>query len=134
MITDNCDGPVEWRFAGCVSDQPDDAPDPALPGWNGDGETSDDCVVAANGEGICVRSERAGAGPGDHGLPGPSAQDGRHYSVMVQASDACGNESPSVEIGRILVPHDRNPQTETCRRSSPAARRSKSGPSRRSRR
>ena len=37
--------PVTWRFVGCASDQPDDAPDGS--GWNGDGNTTHDCLVAA---------------------------------------------------------------------------------------
>ena len=117
-ITDLCDsGPVTWRFAGCVSDQPDEARDPSDPGWNGDGRTEDDCVIAPDGSGICFRAERAGTGPGDNGQgddEGASAQDGRHYSVLIVATDGCGNESEAVPVGHVFVPHDQSPAEDDC--------------------
>jgi len=97
-LSDNCSEPVTWAFAGCTSDQPDDAPDLAKPGWNGDGHTADDCVVSIDGDSVCVRAERAGTGP--------TAQDGRHYGLLIIATDACGNASDPVSIGQIWVPHD----------------------------
>jgi hypothetical protein len=90
QITDNCSEPLEWTFAGCQSNQPDDAAD------DGDGHTTDDCVIM--GDSICMRAERAAAGL--------NAMDGRRYAVSVAAADACGNVSPPVIIGNIHVPFD----------------------------
>jgi cysteine-rich repeat protein len=107
VITDACNSPIAWRFVGCASDQPDDAPDGRRArGWNGDGNTADDCVVAADGLGFCVRAERTGAGE--------AAQDGRHYAVSIVATDACGNESAPVVIGTVHVPHDQSPRARDC--------------------
>ena len=94
--------------AGCASDQPDEAPDPAWPGWNGDGNTTRDCQLGAGGLNFCVRSERCGNGPGSR------AQEGRRYGVAVVASDACGNQSEPTGIGRIWVPHDQG-SGPTCK-------------------
>jgi hypothetical protein len=105
-LDDNCSEPVTWRFTGCASDQPDDAPDPNWPGWNGDGNTRNDCVVLLGGTGICVRSERCDTGP--------TARTGRHYGVAIAATDACGNTGPSTVIGYIHVPHDRRQLEQTC--------------------
>jgi hypothetical protein len=95
VITDDCSEPVTWRFAGCASDQPDDG--------LGDGSTEDDCVVADDGQGFCVRAERHGPEPA-----------GRRYAVAIVATDACGNESEPVVIGLVHVPHDQRP-AERCR-------------------
>jgi hypothetical protein len=97
-LSDACSEPVTWRFAGCPSDQPDDAPEDGVPG-NGDGSTVGDCVVAPDGEGICVRAERLGGGP--------TAEGGRRYEVLCVATDACGNASAAVGVARIHVPHSR---------------------------
>jgi hypothetical protein len=105
LVTENCSEPVTWRFSGCGSSQPDDAPDPGST-YNGDGHTTDDCVVSADGQSFCVRSERDGGGP--------DAQDGRRYGVTVVAVDACGNESASVLVGLIHVPHDQSPHEKDC--------------------
>ena len=59
-ITDDCSEPVTWRFAGCASDQPENG--------LGDGNTEPDCVVAADGQGFCVRSERQGMVPAAGGV------------------------------------------------------------------
>ncbi len=90
QITDNCSEPVDWVFAGCQSNQPDDAQ------GAGDGHTTDDCVVAGDGSGFCVRAER-GASVAD-------AKGGRLYAVSVIATDACGNSSDAVVIGEVRVP------------------------------
>ena len=100
QVVDACGGVVTWLFAGCASDQPDGGP------THGSGNTALDCVVSADGAGLCVRSERAGGGAG--------APDGRHYSVSVIATDACGNASAPVVIGRIRVPHDAPPRGAGC--------------------
>ena len=106
-VKDNCSEPVTWVFSGCASDQPDDAreSDPTSP-WNGDGHTTEDCVVLADGKGLCVRAERAGTGP--------TAQSGRHYGIAMIARDACGNESKPVVVGNIYVPHDQSPAEKSC--------------------
>ncbi|MFC2171226.1 hypothetical protein ACFLU6_01185 [Acidobacteriota bacterium] len=106
-ITDNCSEPITWKFVDCASDQPDNAPDKDEDphGWNGDGDTTDDCIVDPLGNWFCVRAERAGTGP--------TAPDGRRYAVTITATDACGNESDRVIIGYIYVPHDQSP-TEDC--------------------
>lgn len=90
VIMDNCSEPIEWAFAGCQSNQPDDAP------GGGDGHTTDDCMVSLDGGSFCVRAERGASGPG--------AKQGRRYAVSVTATDACGNESQAVVIGNIHVP------------------------------
>jgi len=86
-------GSVELTFAGCVSDQPDEAPEPGRP-ENGDGHFPDDCRLSADGRSVCARVERAGTDPG-----------GRHYSITVLAVDECGNATPA--DGSLFVPHDR---------------------------
>lgn len=105
---DDCNEPVSLRIVGCVSDQPDDAreSDPTSP-WNGDGHTTDDCVVSADGATVHVRSERCGRGP--------AAQDGRHYGIIVVATDACGNASAPGPAATIHVPHDLSPAERGCR-------------------
>lgn len=107
-ISDACSEPVTWRIAGCVSSQPDEAPDGS--GWNGDGRFADDCLVAPDGDSICVRSERAGAGP-----TRAEAQAGRTYGLAIVATDACGNESEPTVVGTIHVAHDQSPEArEGC--------------------
>jgi len=106
VVSDACCEPVSWRFAGCRSDQPDEAPDPDRPGWNGDGNTTRDCLVLHDGGLLCARSERAGTGP--------SAQEGRRYQVSITASDECGNQGGAVPIGFIHVPHDQSPRERGC--------------------
>lgn len=95
--SDACSGPVTWRIEGCASDQPDDG--------RGDGHTTDDCRVSPDGRSICVRAERQGGEPG-----------GRHYTVLVVAVDACGNESAPTGVGEIYVPHDQSPRERDCER------------------
>jgi len=87
-ISDVCTEAITWNFVGCGSDQADDA--------NGDGSTSGDCVVDPGGAWFCVRSERAG----------PESAN-RRYTVQIEASDDCGNTSPSTVIAQVSVPHDR---------------------------
>lgn len=96
-IRDGCGGAVTWRIASCVSDQPDDG--------TGDGSTSGDCVVSADGLAACVRSERSG-----------SSAAGRTYTLAVIATDACGNASPPVPVATVSVSHDRRAH-EDCRRA-----------------
>ena len=94
------------EVVGCDSNQPDDAreSDPDS-GYNGDGHTTDDCLIIDGGQRVCVRAERAGRGP--------DAQEGRRYALTVVAVDACGNRSEPVQLGSIHVPHDQSP-AEDC--------------------
>jgi len=84
---------VSLRFIGCVSDQPDEAREEGRP-ENGDGHFENDCQVSTDGQQICVRVERAGNDP-----------EGRHYGILVEATDDCGNAV--VVEGSAFVPHDR---------------------------
>ena len=87
-MTDNCTtGPFTWKFVGCPSNQPDDAP------GGTDGETVNDCVVSNDGSAFAVRSEADSHQPG-----------GRRYQVVVRATDACGNQGPPERIGYVYVP------------------------------
>ena len=95
IVRDACSDPVTWRFVGCASDQPADA--------EGDGSTEDDCVVAPDGLSFCVRAERQGT-EGD-----------RHYVVSIVARDGCGNESASVDVGTVRVPHDQSAHDDCLR-------------------
>ena len=106
LVSDGCTN-VTYQIVGCVSDQPDDAPErPDIDFWNGDGNTSDDCVISPDGLSIWVRSERCGGGA--------TAQDGRHYGIAVVAVDACGNASLPTVVGAIHVPHDQAPAEDGC--------------------
>ena len=93
VIADNCAANPTWEFAACSSDQPDNA--------LGDGNTIDDCVLDADGQGFCARSERAGR------IAGRIA-DGRRYDLDIRATDSCGNVSTSTEIGNVYVPRARS--------------------------
>ncbi|MFC2174188.1 PKD domain-containing protein, partial [Acidobacteriota bacterium] len=108
VASDLCCEPVDIRFTGCRSDQPDDAPDghPISGGWNGDGHTTEDCMIVQDGQTVCVRAERAGAGT--------MAQNGRHYAFEVEATDSCGNTSELVAVGNVYVPHDQSPHEKEC--------------------
>jgi hypothetical protein len=90
VIADNCAASPSWEFAACTSDQPDNG--------KGDGNTVDDCVLAADGQGFCARAERAG-----------DAKAGRRYGLDVVATDACGNASAPGDLGNIHVPHHASP-------------------------
>jgi hypothetical protein len=105
VVTDGCTD-VSWNVFGCSSNQPDDGPEDD---WNGDGSTTDDCVISPDGGTICVRAERAGSGPTPE-----EAQVGRYYGVSVVASDQCGNTGEPVVVGMIHVPHDQSPHETGC--------------------
>lgn len=90
QVTDACPGPTRIELLSCESDQPDDAE------GDGDGHTAQDCVLAADGKGFCLRAERLGSCP-----------DGRTYRIGVRATDACGNATESAVP--FLVPHDWKP-------------------------
>ena len=94
-IIDNCPGALTWFLAGCVSNQPDNA--------NGDGNTEQDCVVAADGSWAEMRAERQGG-----------EDTARHYTLLVIALDECGNASAPTPTFQVIVPHDASP-AERCR-------------------
>ena len=96
VVSDACSGPVEWRFEGCASSQPDDG--------LGDGRTTEDCLLGPDGASILVRAERLG-----------NEQEARRYAILAVAVDACGNESEPAEIGGITVPHDQREHPGPCR-------------------
>lgn len=85
-VVDPCGGGATWRFAACVSDQPEDG--------RGDGNTEGDCIVVSDDE-VCFRAERQGG-----------RRAGRTYEVFGVAEDACGNVSAPAFIGSLVVPHD----------------------------
>lgn len=97
-VTDNC-GSV-GIVAGAESCQSNEADD-AL----GDGNTSGDCTIGIDDVGgaqsVCTRAERSGTNP-----------DGRLYTVMGRARDACGNFTPSTLLQAIDVPHDQSEHPE----------------------
>ena len=96
---DACQPGVFYRWAGCASDQPDEAREPGRP-ENGDGHFDEDCQVNAAGE-LYVRVERAGSDP----VAGRNTFEGRRYTVAVEVDDGCGNV---VTVpGSVRVPHDR---------------------------
>jgi len=65
-----------------------------------------DCVIAPDGLSFLVRAERQGL-----------VASGRHYAVVMVATDDCGNASAATEIGTIYVPHDQSPH-ESCIKTS----------------
>ena len=95
---DACSEPIDWRLSHCLSSQPDDA--------NGDGRTEDDCVISEDGRSVLVRAERRG--------DGPDAGEGRTYTLLAIATDACGNSAEPAAIGSVLVPHDARSGVGAC--------------------
>lgn len=91
QISDNCTANPVWEFESCESDQPDNGP--------GDGDTINDCILDADAQGFCARSERQG-----------HVAAGRRYDLDVEAMDVCGNVSDATEIGNIHVPQDESEQ------------------------
>jgi hypothetical protein len=100
-IADACDAGAAAASITCVSSQCDDAPCPAHPGENGDGNTVNDCFYDPLTDRLAMRSERAGTDPA-----------GRTYSLMMTAVDGCGNESAPVVVFSAHVPHDQNPKQQ----------------------
>jgi len=124
-VSDSCTE-ATWRLSGCVSDQPDEAPEDDSD-FNGDGNFEDDCVVSPDGAMICVRAERAGSGA--------DAQAGRTYTLLAIATDECGNESEPLPAVTVHVPHDQSPaeprspsETDVGLARSPEARGPRSPP------
>ena len=83
-VNDQCDGDVDAEFVWASSDEPIDA--------LGDGHHAPDIGISADGEHVCVRSERQGP------------EDGRVYKLGVHVVDAAGNEADGECT--IIVDHD----------------------------
>ncbi len=87
-IEDACHGPLSLASAQitcCASDEPDDG--------DGDGNTSNDCVIVDH-DSVDLRAERAGGG------------DGRVYTIAYTVTDPSGNTtSQTCSVG---VPHSQN--------------------------
>ncbi len=99
LVSDNCSEPIEWSFAGCISNQADDG--------LGDGHTEGDCLVSADGRGFSARAERSG-----------TDREARRYTILATATDACGNTSEPAVIGSVTVPHDQREHPGPCRKAS----------------
>jgi hypothetical protein len=99
--TDICDPDPVARVDGCTSNQPDDARDDLFPGANGDGHTVNDCAIGADGQRVCMRSERLGTDPA-----------GRTYTPEIGVYDQCSNRSQST--AGVHVPHDQSPSRKDC--------------------
>jgi hypothetical protein len=97
-IVDACDPNPIVAAITCSSNQCDDAPCPAYPGQNGDGNTVNDCVYDLGLDRLRMRSERAGTDPA-----------GRTYGLNLSAVDGCGNVSAPVVVFSGHVPHDQSP-------------------------
>jgi hypothetical protein len=83
-VVDACDGELDAEFVWASSDEPIDA--------LGDGHHAPDIGRGADGEHVCVRSERQGG------------SDGRVYKLGVRVVDASGNESLGECL--VIVDHD----------------------------
>lgn len=84
--------PLDFAVS-CTSSQCDDAPCPAHPGEDGDGDTVDDCVYDPVMDRLCARAERAETNP-----------EGRVYTVELGATDSCGNSRHGTVL-KLFVPH-----------------------------
>jgi len=93
-VRDGC-GDVTLKFTGCASSQPEDNRGDRNAGDGGDGSTACDCAISPDGTKVAMRAERNGG----------CSKIGRTYTVMVDASDACGHEMLGLPL-RACVPHD----------------------------
>jgi hypothetical protein len=93
-ISDICDDEITV-VVECLSNQCDNAPCDEYPGQGGDGNTTNDCYWDEGADQVCMRAERAGTEP-----------EGRTYTVLVTATDSCGNETADVQIMEVHVPRD----------------------------
>ena len=85
--TDSCDAGLDLAsvvITQATSDEPDKG--------NGDGNTINDIVIAADCRSVQLRAERAGP------------QNGRVYTVTLQVKDAAGNST--TKTVKVTVPHD----------------------------
>ena len=87
--SDNCDASVglgSVRIAKVISDVPDNS--------GGDGNTTNDIVIANDCKSVQLRSERMGGG------------NGRVYTITFEVSDASGNVSTATT--KVTVPKSQN--------------------------
>jgi hypothetical protein len=87
--SDLCDPGVSInsvRIAKVTSDEPNNS--------GGDGNTTNDIVIAADCKSVQLRSERMGGG------------DGRVYTITFEVKDASGNVSTAT--AKVTVPHSQN--------------------------
>jgi hypothetical protein len=87
--TDNCDASVgigSVRIASVTSDEPENS--------GGDGNTTDDIVIATDCKSGQLRSERVGNG------------NGRVYTITFKVTDASGNVGTAT--AKVPVPHSQN--------------------------
>jgi len=88
-VIDNCDSSVgvgSVTIAKVTSDESENG--------NGDGETLNDIVIAADCKSVQLRAERAGTG------------NGRVYTLTFQVTDAAGNISTAT--AKVTVPKSQN--------------------------
>jgi hypothetical protein len=92
VASDVCNG-VTLEYSSCASSQPEDA------NGLGDGRSTRDCVMSADGAMLSLRAERdGGCGPLD-----------RTYTMTIDAFDNCGNTAVSDPFG-LCGYHDRGHQ------------------------
>jgi hypothetical protein len=87
--SDNCDGTVTIGsvvITSVTSDEPENS--------GGDGNTTNDIVIAADCKSVKLRSERMGNG------------NGRVYTIWLRVTDASGNVSTATV--KVTVPHSQN--------------------------
>lgn len=86
-VSDSCDTPLGVSsvvIAQVTSDETENG--------NGDGNTNNDIVIAANCKSVQLRSERNGGG------------DGRVYTITFRVRDASGNTT--TKTAKVVVPHN----------------------------
>jgi hypothetical protein len=88
-VVDNCDAGVgvgDVRMTKVTSDEPENS--------SGDGNTTNDIVIAADCQSVKLRSERTGDG------------NGRVYTITFEVTDASGNVGTATTT--VTVPHSQN--------------------------
>jgi len=88
-VTDNCDSSVgvgSVTITTVTSDEPNNS--------GGDGNTTNDIVIAADCKSVQLQSERSGSG------------NGRVYLIIVKATDSSGNSSTATV--KVTVPKSQN--------------------------
>lgn len=86
-VTDNCDGSIAVSSVHITKITSDE-----IENGNGDGNTTQDIVIAADCKSFQLRSEREGGG------------DGRVYTIYFSVADAAGNVGTAT--ARVVVPHN----------------------------
>ena len=88
-VTDNCEGVslADLVITGALSNEPDNEI------GVGDGNTTDDIVIAPGGASVLLRAERQGTGSG------------RFYTVTLKVQDSWGNQSEATV--EVLVSHSK---------------------------